>query len=133
LQATQHRIGRRGTFLLFLAVLDLAYGYSLETSPLRDNSVLFLPLRVWTVAWYVTGVLCFGSAFAKLDRIGFTVAAVLTTGWAGENFNAWLFGHEPRGWVAAVVFASFAATIVMVSSWPETIVVLRPRHLKEGR
>ena len=118
-EALKWRTGRRGLFLLFLAVLDLAYGWSLYATagPQRQLDLL-LPWQVWGLVWCATGLVCAAGAFMRHDRIPYAVAAMLKTAWAAVFLLDWINGY-PRGWVAVAVWAAFAATVVMVSSWPE--------------
>lgn len=115
------RVGHRGAFLLFLAVLDIAYGYSLwfTAAPQRLWD-LVLPWEWWAAAWIAVGIICAVNAFLAFDRIAFTAASALFTAWSAIMVYVWEFQDIPRGWVSAVVFGCFAITILIVSSWQES-------------
>ena len=117
----RHRVGRRGAFLLFLAILDAAIGYSLLTAPAAEVAAihLVLPVAVWAWAWITVGAACAVSAFLTRDRTGYAVAAGLKAAWAGVTARAWLIYHIPQGWVGVVFWVAFAVTVLLISSWPE--------------
>src|SRR5687768_11084491 len=92
----QH-IGRRGAFLLFLALLDLIYGYSLLFPTLRsltNPTTLFLveiaPLSVWGGLWLAVGILCLIFAFRRRDTIGFAAAMFLKVFWGLVFLFGWM-------------------------------------------
>src|SRR5688572_28895937 len=65
-----YQIGRRGCALLFFAVLDLVYGYSLFfPAPEQRRSALIqylsgiAPLWVFGALWSITGLICLFYAF----------------------------------------------------------------------
>ena len=119
--AVARRAGRRGAFLGFLAVLDLAYGYSLltATGAQRRQLDLLLPWPAWGWAWVAVGVICAAGALATADRLAFTAAAALKAAWAATWAVVWLIEGIPRGWVSVVVWGCFALVVLVVSSWPE--------------
>ena len=117
----RHRIGRRGAFLLFLAILDAAVGYSLLTAPPAEIAAvhLVLPPAFWAWAWLAVGAVCAVSAFLARDRAGFALAAGLKAAWAGVTARAWLIYHIPQGWVGVIFWLAFAITVLLISGWPE--------------
>lgn len=68
------RIGRRGSYLLFLAMLDFLYGYSLivvaSQSRFQNPVNLILPQQAWGVIWITVGIFCLWQAFVRLDLLG---------------------------------------------------------------
>ena len=115
------RAGHRGAFLSFLALLDLAVAYSLwVTTPAQRRTLdLFLPWPWWAAVWAATGLACAAGIFARRDRAAFTAAAATKAAWAGVMADTWLAQGVPRGWVPVVIWAAFALTVLLVSSWPE--------------
>jgi hypothetical protein len=114
------RAGRRGSFLAFLAILDLAYGYSLFYAPAGERVFdLFLPWQVWGIAWAAVGLLCAARVLAARDRIAFTAAACIKAAWALLFADVWIFQHYPAGWVSVVVWAAFGGAVLIISGWPE--------------
>lgn len=114
------RVGRRGAFLTFLAVLDLAFGYSIFSLPraaLEQINIL-LPLNVWGWLWIGTGIICVSGIFVKADQVQYTMAALLKTSWGLLYAYLWWQGI-PGSWISVVVWLSFAMTIVLIASWPE--------------
>jgi hypothetical protein len=121
------RVGRRGSFLIFLALLDLLFGYSLLTPAGPQGEVdLYLPEDAWAWIWIGVGVVCLFSAFVKSDRIAFTLAATLLIMWSGLMAIIWHVDRIPRGWVSAVIFFAFGIVCLIVSSWPEPPKIIDP-------
>lgn len=116
----KHRIGHRGSFLLFLALLDFAYGYSLIAAPPQERVFdLLLPWAVWGWIWVGTGAVLFAGSLVIRDRIAYSLAALLKVVWAGVFAEVWLVQNLPRGFVSVVVWAAFALTVILISGWPE--------------
>ena len=116
------RVGRRGAFLAFLAVLDVAYGWSLYVvSPAHRVYDLLLPWQAWGIIWLSVGAVCAIGAVLRTgaDRVAFALAAALKTFWGLVFVRVWLYDHVPRGWVSVVIWLAFAAVVLLVSSWPE--------------
>ena len=123
LRQAARRVGRRGAFLLFLAALDIAYGYSLwvTTAAQRRSLDLLLPWQVWGLIWLATGAVCAIGAVLRTgaDRFAFGLAAALKAAWGAVFVRVWLYDHLPRGWVSVIIWLAFAAVVLLVSSWPE--------------
>lgn len=116
------RIGRRGSYLLFLAILDFVYGYSLlaAVNPALQKVNLFLPLEAWGIAWLIVGVICLVQAFAKLDRVAFSLAVTIKALWGLAFVFSWGFTTTaPLGWLSGVVWITFAIMTAIISYWPE--------------
>ncbi len=113
------KMGRRGAFLAFLAVLDLGYGYSLIADKPSFN--LLLPWNVWGWIWIGVGLFISTGILVRMDLWQYGVSALLKTTWGFVNFDSWLFREHgvSRGWVASIVWFSFAATVIVISGWPE--------------
>lgn len=119
-----HLIGRRGAFLLFLAILDFLFGYSIlaaPSPPVAAHAIdLFLPAEAWAAAWMFVGAICLWQAFVKLDRLAFALAATIKITWGTTMLLSWMLTNsDPRGWVTAVIFVSFGILTGIVSYWPE--------------
>ncbi len=126
------RIGRRGSCLLFFAVLDLFYALSLfqpVAEARRSASVLFiasiLPLWAWGTLWLTVGILCIIGAFTRRDRWAFAAAVAIKTLWGGLTLLAWIAGFLERGWLSAVIWLAMAGWVLIISSWPEPPEVVR--------
>lgn len=122
-----NRVGRRGAFLGFLAVLDWLYGWSLIAGPLPPGVDLpwFHPY-VWGAIWIAAGVVCMLGMPARRDWPSFTVAAAIKAVWAMVYARLWLGHHMPRAWVTMVIWLMFALVTVMIASWPEQTVIVMP-------
>lgn len=118
-----YRVGHRGAFLLFLALLDAIYGWSMFTianaSPQYRQLVLWFPWDLWGWTWIVVGVILLVGTFTRDDRWYYGIAATLKGVWAAAWLSAWMFEHAYLGWVSTVIWAAFAMLVVVVSSWPE--------------
>lgn len=124
------RVGRRGASLLFLALLDVVYAFSLvrpqvesERSPTLRYIADLVPLWTWAGLWLSVGVACLIGAFAHRDRWAFTVAVGLKILWGSTFLFGWLVGGLERGYLSAVVWLAFAALFYLISTWPEGTVV----------
>ncbi|WP_346536934.1 hypothetical protein [Micromonospora sp. DPT] len=122
----RRRVGHRGSALLFFAVLDLVYCYSLlsPSKQARDSDTLkflaaVLPLWVWAVAWGAVGVVCLRQAFRRRDRVAFAAAIGIKMAWGLVSLGGWLVGGVDRGYVSAAVWLVFAGFVGIIASWPE--------------
>jgi len=116
------RIGRRGSYLIFLALLDILYGYSIlvQAGPLFKSVTLFLPDVVWGWIWIGIALICLQQAFVRLDRIGYIFATTIKFVWGTIMLYDWLtMPLDARGWVAAVIWYAFGILTAIVSNWPE--------------
>lgn len=124
------RVGRRGSFLLFLALLDFVYGWSLLTptprsldNPTTQFLLQVLPLPVWACAWLVVGVVCLVSAFCFRDAIGFAAAMALKILWGSLFLIGWVVVGVERGYLTAVIWFAFAGLLALVVPWPDDLKV----------
>jgi hypothetical protein len=116
------RAGRRGAFLAFLTILDVAYGYALFATAAPQRALdLFLPWQAWGIIWMATGAVCSTGILLRRDRFQFTAAAALKASWGFLYADIWLVQHAPRGWVSVAVWLAFAATVLIIAGWPEEI------------
>ncbi|SRR6266496_1893 len=110
------RTGRRGVFLSFLSILDIGYGYGLITGIPVTN--LLLSWDIWGWIWIGFGIFISTGILARMDLWQYGAATLLKTAWGLANLDSWVL-HGGRGWVAAIVWLSFAATVIVISGWPE--------------
>lgn len=121
------RAGRRGAFLAFLAILDWCVGFSLyATEAPQRLQDLWLPWQAWGIIWLVMGCICASGVFVRHDRIQFALSAMFKVAWGLLYLNVWLVQDVPRGWVSVVIWLSFAATVFLISGWPEPVREDRP-------
>lgn len=132
----KQRIGRRGTTLLFLTILDLVFAASLANplpGTLRSPATRFIadiaPLWMWAGLWFAVGVLCLIGAFQRNDRWAFVAACALKILWGGIYVIGWALAGLDRGWLGGVVWLAFAGFVYMIAGWsePPTTVKLRGR------
>lgn len=133
LAALRGRIGHRGAYLLFLALLDAGMAYALITTgtALRHANVTgkpfevlahygtVLPLDAWGGVWAGVSLVCLLGAFQRNDKIGYACACFVKTAWALMYLDLAIRNHYVQGWLAMLVWLAFAATTLMISSWPE--------------
>jgi hypothetical protein len=118
------KLGHRGAFLLFLAILDFSYGYALlsaSVSALQASPDLLLPMHAWGWIWVAAGVVCLSGTVSRRDWLQFIVAATLKAAWAAVYADIWIVQNGTNAWVSVVVWASFALTVLVVASWPEPV------------
>src|SRR5258708_5036111 len=104
------KINRRGSFLAFLTILDIGYGFGLIAD--KPNANLLLPWDTWGWIWIGFGLFIATGIFAKMDLWQFGAAAVLKTTWGILYLDLWIVRHLDRGWVVAIIWLSFAATVI---------------------
>ncbi len=119
------RVGRRGAALLFFALLDSIYAFSLfnpATEARRSGSVRFvgdlLPLWVWGLMWAAGGLACFVGAFMKSDKWSFAAAIMVKTMWGLLYLGAALVGLE-RAYLSATIWLCLALWVAIIAGWPE--------------
>jgi hypothetical protein len=128
--AAARRIGRRGAFLGFLALLDLVVGFSL-TQPLPfgltakvlyQPFVMIMPLRLWALWWISTGLVALvACVWTRIRPAMFGLGALLKTAWGLGYLVGWAadmpaFG---RGYYGTAVWISFAFVTLTVAGWRE--------------
>lgn len=128
-RAIIRRIGHRGAFLLFLALLDILYGVSLHAvpGPLATYN-LGLSTYTWANIWIIVGVFLLWGAFCIRDKFHYATAASIKAFWAVAITDAWLTQGFVRGWVSGVIWAAFACLVLVISSWPESRNCKLPRQ-----
>lgn len=126
IRKTWHRLGRRGCSMLFLALLDVIYGWSICAAPAETRAssgyryiTSLLPADAWAAAWVTVGLICLACAPAVQDRLGFACAAALKAGWGLVYLIGWLAHGIPRGYASAAIWLAAAAWILIISTWPE--------------
>ena len=116
-----HQIGHRGGFLLFLTVIDIAYGWTFFKSP-KLGFDLFLPIHDWAYVWFATGIVTLIGAFLRRgDRYAFGWATTVKVAFAFEWFNLWIQGdpHVPYAALTGLIWLVFAGAVFLISTWPE--------------
>ena len=117
------RVGRRGCYLLFLALLDFVYGWSLlsQTNLIVSHLDLYAPPMVWAIAWLTVGVVCLIESFLTLDRLAFTMAVLIKFLWGITMILSWAANPAlaPFGWISGSIFLAFCGLTSVVSFWPE--------------
>lgn len=122
LRKITYKVGRRGSYLLFLALLDFLFGYSLMTTPAVEARLtdLILPYKVWGVIWIIVGAFCLWQAFVKLDRLAYSLSVTLSAIWGVVMLISWYHSQiDPNGWITGVIFLAFGLLTGIVSYWPE--------------
>lgn len=132
------RIGRRGASLLFVGLVSLVVAASLATPPaetLANPGYLllasFLPLDIWAIVWAIAGIVCLTQAFARSDRVAFSLATAIMCTWGAIYVFGAISGDNPRGWVLGGVWLGFGGWLTLISTWPEA--VAPPAYLPPDR
>lgn len=122
------RLGYRGTFLLFLAIIDFIYGGFLIDPPdeqLRSSSFIWrdhiMPTQAWGAIWVTVGVVLLISAFMRQDRIGYALAIALKIGWAFVAAIGGITGKVDGAWATVALVGGFAALTILESGRPEPL------------
>jgi hypothetical protein len=119
-------VGRRGYFLLFLALLDMVYAFSIAF-PSRQARISatfrFLDeagsLYFWASLWAAAGLACLVFAFRKTDWPGFAAAMAIKALWAVMFLFGWAFVGIDRGYLTATIWGAFGLLVWLISTWPE--------------
>jgi hypothetical protein len=126
LHKVAHRVGRRGTFLLFLALLDFIYAYALAAPTARAASnptyvflAAVMPLGIWAALWAIVGTICLVFAFRTQDAPGYAAAMFVKILWAVTFLLGWIFADVERGYLSTAIWGAFAAVLALISTWPE--------------
>jgi hypothetical protein len=121
-----HKVGRRGAFLAFLALLDWIYGYALAfptpaalANPTYKFLIQSLPLNLWAGLWFGVGTICFVYAFRKRDAPGYAAAMFLKILWSALFLFGWVFAGVERGYLSSAIWGAFAAILALIATWPE--------------
>jgi hypothetical protein len=124
--ALHNRLGRRGEFLLALALLDFGNAVRLiwptqETlaSPTSVFLTSWAALPVWGLIWAATGVLCAVQAFMASDQAAFGAASMLKVGWALVHLAAFATGASVQAWWSVLLWLVFARVVHVVGGWPD--------------
>lgn len=134
LRSVNRRLGRRGRSLLFVSYLSLAFMALLAAPSAGTVAALgaLFPLPVWAVLWAATGIVCAVGAFAIRDRWAYTTAIAMVTLWALLYLVSWWpAGTNPRGWIAAAIYAPFSLFLVNIAGWAEPVTA-EAEALEEG-
>lgn len=122
------RLGYRGAFLLFLAIIDLIYGWYLVNPTAESQRTTqfewrahIMPAQAWGSIWLTVGVVLLVSAFMRQDRIGYTLAIALKVGWAFVAAVGGINGHVQGAWTSVAIWGGFAALTVLESGRPEPL------------
>lgn len=122
------QIGRRGSYLLFLALLDLIYAFGLNTQTVRSSgnpTTLFLasimPLTIWSLIWTLVALTCLTHALQPRpkDMPAFYLAMALKIFWAVVFLAGWLLGSVERGYLSTAIWGAFALITLLISGWRE--------------
>jgi hypothetical protein len=121
------QVGRRGAFLLFLALLDGVYAYSLfyptassRQSPTSEFLISIAPLWVWGLPWAAVGLVCGIFAFVKFDWPGFAAAIFIKVLWSVMFLTGWIFVDVERGYLSSAIWGAFGLLVALVAGWRET-------------
>jgi hypothetical protein len=122
LERLKRQVGRRGAFLLFLAMLDVVYGYYILDPPKGLPRSVYtyplLPSGVWGCWWLATAGICLAGAFMKSDRVAYGAAALIKTAWGLRFVYQWYLGVS-MAWVSMSVWLVFAFIVLVIAGWPE--------------
>jgi hypothetical protein len=122
------RLGYRGAFLLFLALVDVVYGWFLinPTDEARRTSAYewrshIMPPQAWGAIWITVGLVLLISAFMRQDRVGYALAVALKVAWVVVAAAGGASGHVEGAWTTVVIWGVFAGLTVLESGRPEPL------------
>lgn len=132
------RVGHRGATLLFFAVLDAAFAFSL-LAPLpetqRSAGILFIesmaPLWVWGCFWLFAAICCAWGAFVRRDQLAFFAAVGVKSLWGFLYLLMQVVVHVERAWLQAVLWLCLATFVYIISTWPEPQTAYTLRELQD--
>lgn len=127
------RAGRRGGFLAFLVVLDTIIWWSLlHEGGDREHTVLVDP-HLWAWIWLAAAVVCAAGVLTRRDRISYGVAAAVKSWWGLRYIHIWLVQGVSDAWELAAIWLTFAAAVLLISSWPEPTVIVEKQGQEDDR
>lgn len=131
---TRTKIGRRGAFLLFLALVDILYGYSMMVAGSPAIKLdLILDSTAWGWWWIATGIACLAGALLDRDRLFYGLAAFTKAAWAMTWVNVWIQDPAvPRAWVSVAIWGGFSGIVLVISTWPEVVFIKRTDTSPDG-
>lgn len=118
-----HRIGYRGTTLLLLAFVDLAYGRTfIDPDPGQEQVIRYfaavLPPWAWAGGWWLTGVACLVSAFIRRDLVGYGLSFALYVGYVAATLFGGAHGM-PNAATRGTVWGFVALWVFVEARRPE--------------
>ncbi|WP_439947155.1 hypothetical protein [Streptomyces sp. BBFR109] len=122
------RLGRRGTVLAGLGLVEIVYGLQVATDPrygvVRGVGVLIhlLPMPWWGGVWMLCGVIAGVLAFEprpRWDRWGFAASTLPMILWSGANLFAWASGSFHQAWTSFCTWGVWACIVTTINRWPE--------------
>jgi hypothetical protein len=105
----------------------LIYGMGVLVDPrpvtMRSAAALghLAPMEIWSMVWIFCGVVAMISSWARWPfriELGFAAAIMPPMLWALSFTASWILGEYPDAWSGAVIWASMAARLAIVASWP---------------
>jgi hypothetical protein len=144
---TRRLNGHRGKFLILFAMIYSLVGYSYVMAGItatRRATFGWLPdwlsFSILAWPWLIAAGIAVVSAILynppRTDRFGFMALAVVPMVWGCMFLISWLAGFAPTGWISAITYFAFSATVTLVSSWPNAIELggdrLLPKHTEPG-
>jgi len=120
----QRRLGKRGTILAILGVIDLAQAATLvfPTGSLGASYEWFgsiAPLISWAFLWAFVGIVCLIYALRRDDHLAYVVAVSAKVLWGIGCFAAWIISDVTI--LGGVLWLGFAAIIWVILGWAEPI------------
>lgn len=128
----RHRIvnGRRGAYLATAAAAHLAIGVSYLTTPTDGRNAAFS----WLPPWFgmpEIGLVLVSCSFAVLvlslgwpmlpqwsEDLAFGLLATLPLALLFVFAGAMFLGASSTAWISVIIYSSYAATVWIVSGWP---------------
>lgn len=121
--------GKRGEFLCLHALIYLGIGFAYITRPAPPVRVFgwlpdFLTLDVLGGVWIAAAAAGVLGAFIhnppRTDKISYAIVTSVPLIWAGLFLISWLTGYTTAagGLVSTVIYAGYAGSVMLVSSWP---------------
>ncbi|MEV7013090.1 hypothetical protein [Streptosporangium sp. NPDC051022] len=121
-----HRVGFRGSVLLFLALWSGSQAirlYWVDPAAVGTPTYAYLasvaPLWTLAIPWCVCAVLCTVQAFAVTDWTAFALTSGVLVGWAVIHLVGGIQGAIPQAYWSCIVQVAVAGLILRLSRWPE--------------
>lgn len=114
----RRQIGRRGAFLLCLALYDISYGLYMALSyPIQHEPLI--GETTWGWLWIGVGLFLATGIFTRHDAPWYATAILIKIIWALEYFRLNFVEHITGDWIRGCYWIALCGMVIVAAWWPE--------------